>query len=106
MAETDVPFRRLLSVQANIRPTSVDIQDVIPVDDNDDLISGEVTIQFISDRGALQTSYTYFEADGYDEGYPAGWLDDDGALADYSFAPGEGFKVYAGVAGYLRFPEL
>ena len=106
MAETDVPFRKSLSVQGNIRPTSVDIQSVIPVDANEEVISGEVSIQFISSLGVLQTMYTYFEADGYDEGYAAGWYDDDGELAVYTFAAGEGFKIYAGVAGYLRFPEL
>ena len=106
MAETDVPFRKSLSVQANIRPSSVDIQTVVPIDDNEDVISGEVTVQFISSLGVLQTSYTYFEEDGYDEGYAAGWYDDDGELADYTFAAGEGFKVYAGQAGFLRFPEL
>ena len=69
MAETDVPFRQYLSIQANIRPTSVDIQTLVPVDDNEAEISGDVTIQFISSLGVLQTTYTYFEADGYDEGY-------------------------------------
>ena len=106
MAETDVPFRRNLSVQANIRPSSVDIQTVIPVDSNEDIISGEVTVQFISPLGILQTAYTYYDEDGYDEGYAAGWYDDDGELAEYTFVAGEGFKVSAGVAGCLRFPEL
>ena len=31
MAETDVPFRKNLSMQGNIRPTLVDIQTIIPV---------------------------------------------------------------------------
>ena len=106
MAETDVPFGKNLSVQANIRPTTVDIQTVIPVDDEDAEISGDVTIQFLTSLGALQTSYTYYETGGYDEGYAAGWYDDNGELAQYSFAPGEGFMVYAGTTGYLRFPEL
>ena len=106
MAETDVPFRQYLSIQANIRPSAVDIQTLVPVDDNEAEISGDVTIQFISSLGVLKTTYTYFAEDGYDEGHAAGWYDDDGELAQYSFAAGEGFKVYAGVSGYLRFPEL
>ena len=106
MAETDVPFRQYLSAQANIRPSSVDIQTLIPVDEEDREVSGDVTIQFISSLGVTQTSYTYYKANGYDEGYAAGWYDDNGELAQYSFAPGEGFMVYAGTAGYLRFPEL
>lgn len=45
MAETDVPFRLGLSFQANIRPASVDIQDIIPVDDQDEYIGyGDVNI--------------------------------------------------------------
>ncbi len=106
MAETDVPFRQYLSVQANIRPSAVNIQSIIPVDDNEEVISGDVTVQFISSFGVLQNSYTYFEEDGYDEGYAAGWYDDDGELVEYTLTAGEGFKLYAGTAGYLRFPEL
>ena len=105
MAETDVPFRQYLSVQANIRPASVDIQSIVPVDDNEELIGGgEVTIQFISPLGILQTSYLYCLEE--EMGEEAGWYDDDGNMADYTLAAGEGFKVYAGQAGYLRFPEL
>ena len=106
MSETDVPFRQYLSVQANIRPSPVDIQTITPVDNQENEISGEVTVQFLSSLGILQTSYTYFEEEGYDEGYPAGWYDDDGELVEYTLAAGEGFKISAGVAGYLRFPEL
>lgn len=104
--------RRSLSQQActfdqiGFENGSLNIQNLIPVDANGNEVSGEVTVQFISSLGVLQTSYTYFEEEGYDEGYAAGWYDDDGELAVYTFAAGEGFKIYAGVAGYLRFPEL
>ena len=105
LAETDVPFRRYLSVQANIRPASVDIQSILPVDAEDEVIGGgDVTIQFISNRGALVADYAYYLADEMDEA--AGWYDGDGNYADYTFAPGEGFKLSAMKAGYLRFPEM
>ncbi len=108
MAETDIPFRQYLSFQANIRPTSVDIQDIIPVDSEGDYIGdGDINIQFFSNRGAFLSGFSYYGKDEYDDDCPAGWYDEDaGELADYTFAAGEGFKMSANVAGYLRFPEL
>ena len=48
MAETDVPFRKDLSMQGNIRPTAVDIQTLIPVDDKEEYIGdGEVNIPVV-----------------------------------------------------------
>ena len=45
--------------------------------------------------------------DEFDDNTPAGWYDEDeGELADYTFAAGEGVKLYAGTAGFLRFPEM
>ena len=107
MAETDVPFRQYLSAQGNIRPASVNIQDIIPVDGESNYIGdGNITIQFISNRGAAQSFYSYYGENEYDDTV-AGWYDEDeDELADYTFAAGEGFKLYAGKAGYLRFPEI
>ena len=108
MAETDVPFRKNLSVQANIRPSSVDIQSIIPVDGEGEYIGdGAVNIQFLSDRGATQSAYAYYGKDEYDDDMPAGWYNEKAdELAEYTFSAGEGFMVYASSAGYLRFPEL
>ena len=108
MAETDVPFRLYSSPQGNIRPSAVDIQTIIPVDDNDDYIGdGAVNIQFYSNRGVGQGQYAYYGENEYDDDTPAGWYDEGtDELADYTFAAGEGFKIYATQAGYLRFPEL
>lgn len=109
MAETDVPFRKLLSFQANVRPCETDIQSIIPVDGDGEYIGdGDITIQFFSDRGKLSTAYSYYGPKEYDKSHPdAGWYDEDeDELAEYTFAAGEGFKLYAGTAGYLRFPEL
>ena len=108
MSETDVPFRKNLSMQGNIRPASVNIQTIIPVDGEGDYIgNGAVNIQFASDVGRLQAAYAYYGEDEYEDDTPAGWYnEDEDELAEYTFAAGEGFKVYASQAGYLRFPEL
>ena len=109
MAETDVPFRKNLSPQGNIRPSSVDIQDIVPVDGEGDYIGeGEITIQFYSGLGVLEGGYSYYGPGEYGKKFPnAGWYDEDNdELADYTFAAGEGFLLFGGQAGYLRFPEL
>ena len=109
MAETDVPFRKLLSFQANVRPASVDIQDIIPVDGEGEYIGdGDINIQFFTDRGKFTKSYAYYGVGELSEEQTvAGWYDEDSEeLAEYTFAAGEGFKLYAGTAGYLRFPEM
>ena len=108
MAETDIPFRKNISMQGNIRPTTTDIQTLIPVDGEGDYIGdGDVNIQFASALGILQFSYAYYGEDEYDDETPAGWYDEMAdELADYTFTAGEGFKVNAAKVGYLRFPEL
>ena len=111
MAETFVPFRKNLSMQGNIRPTVVDIQSIIPVDADDEsaeyMGDGEVNIQFASPLGALEVAYSYYGDDEYDDDCPAGWYNEKtDELAEYEFAAGEGFKVSAGSAGFLRFPEI
>ena len=107
-AETDVPFRKDLSPQGNIRPTTVDIQDIIPVDGEGDYIGdGAINVQFLSPLGVKLQSYAYYGKDEYDDDMPAGWYDEmEDELAVYTFGPGEGFMLLAGQAGYLRFPEL
>ena len=74
MAETDVPFRQFLSAQGNIRPAAVDIQTILPVDDEDNYIGdGAVNIQFYSNLGAIQGQYAYYGKDEYDDDTP--WRD-------------------------------
>ena len=108
MAETDIPFGKNISMQGNIRPVSTDIQDIIPVDGEDKYIGdGEINIQFASALGILEVAYAYYGKDEYDDDTPAGWYNEKtDELAEYTFGAGEGFKIYAGKAGYLRFPEL
>ena len=68
----------------------------------------EITIQFYSGLGVLEGGYSYYGPSEYGKKFPdAGWYDEDNdELADYTFAPGEGFLLFGGQAGYLRFPEL
>jgi hypothetical protein len=111
MAETYIPCRKFLSAQGNIRPCDVDIQTIIPMDGTDEDASyigdGEITIQFASEKGKVLVAYSYYGEDEYDDGFKAGWYDEGtDELAEYTFAPAEGFKLYAGSACYLRFPEL
>ena len=108
LAQTDIPFCKNLSMQGNIRPTNVSIQALVPVDGEGNYIGdGDITIQFASALGAIQSAYAYYGADEYDDGCAAGWYDEGtDELVDYTFGPGEGFKIYAGTAGYLRFPEM
>ena len=108
MAETDVPFRKNLSFQANIRPMSIDIQKITPVDDNGELIGdGDVTIQIFTDRGKLSAQYTYYlPQELAPTQTQTGWFDDADEYAEKEFVGGEGFKLFAVQSGYLRFPEL
>ena len=109
MAETDVPFRKNFSPQGNIRPTNVDIQDIIPVDGEGEYIGeGAVNIQFSSPLGLLEAAYAYYGPKELNKKQTvAGWYDEDTEeLAEYTFASGEGFRIQAGTAGYLRFPEM
>ena len=108
MAETNVPFRRGLSFQANIRPSSVNIQDIIPVDDEGEALGdGAATIQQFTNVGKISVQYSYYLAKELSRTQTEpGWYDDDEEEADVDFAAGEGFKLSASQAGYLRFPEL
>jgi len=109
MAETDVPFRKNLSFQANVRPAETDIQTIIPVDGEGEYIGdGDINIQFFTALGKLNGAFAYYGPNEYDSKHPdAGWYnEDEDELAEYTFAAGEGFKLSAGSAGYLRFPEL
>ena len=108
MAETDVPFGKDISMHGNIRPTTTDIQSIIPVNENGEYIGdGAVNIQFASSLGYLQVAYAYYGKDEYDDNKPAGWYNEKtDELADYTFKAAEGFKIYATEAGYLRFPEM
>ena len=95
--------------QIGVTGGSLDIQNLIPVDGEGEYVGeGEVNIQFESALGVLETAYAYYGPKELNKKQTEpGWYDEDTEeLADYTFAAGEGFKISAGTAGYLRFPEL
>ncbi len=58
--------------QIGVTRGALDIQKLIPDDGKGNEVGGKVTVQSFSSLGVTQTSYTYYKADGYDEGYAAG----------------------------------
>ena len=107
--KTQVPVRQYLSAQGNIRPTSVNIQSIVPVvAEGDELESGDFTIQLISDTGRVTTQYAYVLGEDIDDGYADGWYEEDWeTIVEKTFAPGEGFLMVAAKdGGALEFPAL
>ena len=106
--------RRGLSQQActfdqiGVAEGTLDVQNLIPVDGEGAPVGdGDVTIQFINNTGKIINQYTYYLAKelGPMQTTP-GWYDEDEEEADVTFLAGEGFKLSAASAGYLRFPEM
>jgi len=107
MNETDVPFVPYLSAQGNIRPTSVDIQGIQPIDASENLIGGgSVTLQFLDQFGVAQYGYSYYLGGELKKKPDDGWYDEDEELVEYEFGAGEGFLLYTDTEGFLRYPEL
>ena len=107
--EVAVPVRQYLSAQGNFRPTSVNIQSIVPaVADGDELLSGDFVIQIIGDTGRVLNSYAYVLGEDIDDGYADGWYEEDWeTLVEKTFAPGEGFLMSAAKdGGTLLFPAL
>ena len=105
--EISVPVRKYLSAQGNLRPTSVDIQDILPVVEDGELESGDFTIQIYGSTGAIITQYMYVLGEDIDEGYEDAWYEEDWETPVVkTFAAGEGFNVYSAKVGYLKFPAL
>lgn len=106
--ETLVPVRQNLSAQGNLRPTSVNIQSIVPVvDDGEEVESGDFTIQIYGETGAIQASYMYVLGADIDDGYEDGWYEEDmETLVEKTFEAGEGFNMYSSKEGYLKFPAL
>lgn len=101
-----VPVRQYLSAQGNFRPVSVDIQDIIPAVAEGDLESGDFTIQFYNEFGAITASYMYCIGEEIEQ-EKDGWYEEDlETLVEKTFAAGEGFNVSAAKAGTLTFPAL
>ena len=103
-----IPVPRLLSCKGNIRPCMVKMSSITPVDEDDEPLSGEMIIQFYSDRGKLLEKYTWWKGEDIDTGYVDGWYDDDMEEdKDKDIEAGAGFCIdtsYTG--GYLKFPAI
>ena len=95
--------------QIGVTGGALDIQVLLPVDDEGEYIGdGDINIQFINQYGKLTGGYAYYGVKELNKNQTvAGWYDDEEEeIAEYTFAAGEGFKLYAASAGYLRFPEM
>lgn len=77
---------------ANMMPVDLDIQDILPAGSSID--EGTVNIQTLDGYGRTIATYTYMGEDMFDDGYPAGWYDDEG-LAETTFSAGAGLWVAA-----------
>lgn len=87
-----VQLRAGSTATANMMPTDVNIQDILPVGSNID--TGDVNIQTLNAYGQTIATYSYYGEDEWDDGSEAGWYDDDG-LVDVTFPAGQGLWVAA-----------
>lgn len=103
-----VPIPKLLSCKGNIRPCEIKMSDLIPVDENDDPVSGEINLQFFNDRGKLIETYCWFFGEDIDTGMKDGWYDDNqDETKDRSIDAGEGFCIVTSYEGaYLKFSAI
>ena len=109
--DTDViaiPIPRLLSSTGNLRPCAIKMSDLTPVNEDDEALSGEITIQFYSDRGLLLEDYTWWLGEDVDDGMPDGWYNEDmDEVKDKDLAAGQGFCISTTYTGaYLKFAAL
>ena len=83
-------------------PTTVDLQDIIPVGDD---VSDSVFIETLDEHGFMVDTYSWIDYAG-DEGDQEAWVDGDYEIVtDVTFAPGQGLWVQGGSnTQYLRFP--
>lgn len=103
-----VPVPRLLSSKGNIRPCAIKMSDITPVTEDDEPLSGEITIQFYNEFGKLDEYYTWWLGEDIDEGYVDGWYDGDmEEVKDKDLAAGQGFCISTSYTGaYLKFPAI
>ena len=106
--DTAIPVARGLSSKGNIRPCAIKMSDITPVTEDDEPVSGEITIQFYGETGKLLEKYTWFLGEDIDEGYVDGWYDDDMEdVKDKDLAAGQGFCIYTTYTGaFLKFPAI
>ena len=107
-AEVAIPIPMGLSSLGNVRPTDLNLSTLLPVDENGDAVSGEITVQFYDQYGFLAENYTWWKGADVDEGMDDGWFDDDmEEPKTRALTGGEGFCVYTTYDGaYLKFPAI
>ena len=103
-----VPIPRLLSCKGNIRPCAVEMRDLTIVDENDDPVPGEVTIQFYSDKGKLLEEFCWYTGESLDVGYVDGWYDENfDEPKNKNLEAGAGFCLSTSYTGaFLKFPAI
>ena len=109
---TSVPCVQLFQVKGNYLPIQVSIQDIIPSGENAGG-AGSINIQTLNTLNQTVKMFYWLTDDdwGTDDG-DDGWFEDKDAtgtddLADYTFAPGEGFLLFSGDGAIsLQFPEI
>ena len=87
-----ITLRSGFTATANMMPTDVSLQDIVATGALVD--EGAVNIQTLDAFGRTTATYSYMGADMFDDGYPAGWYDDEG-LANVTFPAGTGLWVAA-----------
>ena len=107
-AEVAIPIPQNLSSLGNVRPVPVNLSMLTPVDENGDVVSGEITVQFYNEFGRLVENYTWWLGEDVDEGMADGWFDDDmEEPKSRALAAGEGFCVSTTYDGaFLKFPAI
>ena len=107
-AEVAIPIPVGLSSLGNVRPTDLNLSTLLPVDENGDSVSGEITVQFYNEFGRLVENYTWWKGADVDEGMADGWFDDDmEEPKTRALVGGEGFCVSTTYDGaFLKFPAI
>ncbi len=108
LSEVAIPIPRGLSSVGNVRPTDLDLSDLVPVDENGDPLSGEITVQVYNQYGFLSENYTWWFGEDVDEGMADGWFDDDmEEPKTRALDAGEGFCISTTYDGaFLKFPAI
>ena len=108
VAAVAVPVPFGLSSKGNIRPCGIKMSDIKIVDENDDPVSGEITIQFYNEVGKLQEGYTWWLGEDVDDGMPDGWYDEFmEEVKDKDLEAGQGFCITTTYTGaFLKFPGI
>ena len=97
LAETDVPVREAYSIQGNLRPVAISIQDITPISPEEGMgVGGSCfDIQTLDEDGCGGEEVFYYMTVADDYGCKKdGWYEEDGeTFATREFAPGEGFII-------------